>query len=64
MDVPGKPLVRLQHSEMTQKTCIKHGTVKAVVSGLFKIDKTKVFMKNGSLMQVESIAECSPWSIL
>ena len=28
-----------------------------------KID-SKVLMKNGSLMKVESIAECSPWSIL
>ena len=25
---------------------------------------TKVLMENGSLTQVESIAECSPWSIL
>ena len=29
-----------------------------------KIDKTKILMTNGSLMKVESIAECSPWSIL
>ena len=28
------------------------------------MDKTKILMTNGSLMQVESIAECSPWSIL
>ena len=26
--------------------------------------KTKILMPNGSLMKVESIAECSPWSIL
>ena len=25
-----------------------------------KIDKTKILMTNGSLMQVESMAECSP----
>ena len=25
-----------------------------------KIDKTKILMTNGSLMKVESIAECSP----
>ena len=37
---------------------------KAVLSGHSKIDKTKVFMTNGSLMKVKSIAECSPWSIL
>ena len=29
-----------------------------------KIDKTKILMTNGSLMKVESTAECSPWSIL
>ena len=34
-------------------------TVKPVLSGHSKIDKTKVFKTNGSLMKVESIAECS-----
>ena len=34
-------------------------TVKPVLSGHSKIDKTKVLMTNGSLMRVESIAECS-----
>ena len=29
-----------------------------------KIDKRKVLMTTGSLMNVESIAECSLWSIL
>ena len=28
-----------------------------------RIDITKILMTNGSLMKVESIAECSPWSI-
>ena len=37
------------------KTCLKHHS---------KIDKTKIFMTNGNLMKVESIAECFPWSIL
>ena len=32
------------------KTCLKRP---------LKIDKTKVLMENGSLMKVESIAECS-----
>ena len=36
------------------KTCVKQS---------LKIDKTKILMTNGSLMKVESIAECSPWSI-
>ena len=35
-----------------------------VLSGHSKIDKTKILMINGSLMVVESITECSPWSIL
>ena len=39
-------------------------TVKPVLSGHSKIDKTKILMTNGSLMMVERIAECSPWSIL
>ena len=39
-------------------------TVKPVLSGHSKKDKTKLLMANGSLMKVESIAECSPWSIL
>ena len=39
-------------------------TVKPVWNGHSKIDKTKILMTNGSLMKVESIAECSPWSIL
>ena len=34
-------------------------TVKPVLSGHSKIYKTKVLMANGSLMKVESIAECS-----
>ena len=38
--------------------------VKPVLSGHLKIDKTKVLMGNGSLMKVESIAECLLWSIL
>ena len=34
-------------------------TVKPVLSGHIKIDKTKVIKTDGSLMQIESIAECS-----
>ena len=40
------------------------GTVKPVLNGHSKIDKTKNLMTNGSVMKVESIAECSLWSIL
>ena len=38
--------------------------VKPVLSGHLKLDKTKALVENGSIMKVESIAECSPWSIL
>ena len=34
-------------------------TVKPVLSGHLKIGKKEVFKIDGSLMQVESIAECS-----
>ena len=34
-------------------------TVKPVLSGHSKIDKTMVLKANGSLMKVEGIAECS-----
>ena len=37
------------------KTCLKWP---------LKIDKTKILMTNGCFMKVESIAECSTWSIL
>ena len=41
-----------------------YSTVKPVLSSHSKIDKTKVLKINCCLMKVESIAECSPWSIL
>ena len=42
----------------------KQHTVKPVLSGHSKIDKTKVLMTNGSLMKVESAAECEHSVIL
>ena len=39
-------------------------TVKPVLSRYSKIDKSKILVTNGSLMNVESIAECSKGSIL
>ena len=39
--------------------CPDQYTVKPVLSGYSKIDKTKVLMTKGSLMKVERIAECS-----
>ena len=41
-----------------------HDTVKPVLSGQSKIDKTKTLLTNGSLTKVQSMAECSLWSIL
>ena len=41
--------------KLYSKTCVKRP---------LKIHKTKILMTNGSLIKVESIAECSPWSIL
>ena len=43
--------------------CSITGTGKPVLNGHSKLDKTKIFMTNGILMKVESIAECSPCSI-
>ena len=39
------------------QTCVKRASYS-------KIDKTNNLMTYGSLLKVESIAECSPWSIL
>ena len=39
-------------------------TVKPVKNGHSKIDTTTLLITIGNLMKVESIAECSPWSIL
>ena len=43
---------------------IKNKYSKVCVKRQLKIDKTMVLMTTESLMKVESIAECSPWSIL
>ena len=34
-------------------------TVKPVLSGHSKIDKTKIFITNGCLMKIKSVAECN-----
>ena len=43
------------HIWLYSKTCVKRP---------LKIDKTKIFMINGSLMKVKSMAEFSPWRFL
>ena len=45
--------------ERTLNRISKYSTVKPVLSGHTNIDKTKILKTNGSLMKVESIAECS-----
>ena len=44
--------------------CREWAMVKPVENGHSKIDKIKILMTNDSFMKVESIAECSPVSIL
>ena len=44
------------------KRNIEH-TVKSVLSGHSKMDEMKVLKTGASLMQVQSIAECSPEAI-
>ena len=43
---------------------LETNTVKPVLSSQLKTDRTMILMTNGSLVKVESIAECPPWSIL
>ena len=53
-------LYQMENSAKFQKSAdLAMYTVKLVLSGHSKIDKTKILMTNGSLMKVESIAECS-----
>ena len=58
-----KYLINVKKKEkysMNEKNSENEKTIKLVLRGHSKIDKTKVLMTNGSLMKVESIAECSP----
>ena len=45
--------------ELVEILSVHRNIVKPVLSGHSKLNKIKVFMTNGSLMKVESIAECS-----
>ena len=49
------PKQKVHVGSQCSKTCFKK---------LLKKDKTKISITKGSLMKVESIAECSPWSLL
>ena len=46
-----------QNPKLQNSNFKTYSTVKPVLSGHLKIDKTKVLMENGSLKKVESIAE-------
>ena len=52
---PAVPIIFGKEKGSYCKTCVKRP---------LKIDKTNVLMTTGSLIKVESIAECSLWSIL
>ena len=43
---------KVHEGSQYSKTCLKQPLQK---------DKTKILIRNGSLMKVENIAECSPW---
>ena len=47
-----------------QQATLSNRYSKTGENGHSKEDKTQILMTNGSLMKVESIAECSPWNIL
>ena len=52
-------------AKVTRSLCLLYKklrtiTVKPVLNGHSKLDKTKVLNTNGSLIKVESIVECSP----
>ena len=51
-------------SGLIKKVSLKSEYSKTCLKRPFKKDKREILMTNGSLMKVESIAECSLWSIL
>ena len=52
-----EPLHSFHSNKKLNRQHSKENTVKPVLSGHSKIDKTKVLKVNGSLMKVESIAD-------
>ena len=62
-------LLGLSHGTKKYNLCLSfqrknNSQISPPVCGHSKIDKTKILMTNGSLMKVESIAECSKGGIL
>ena len=56
--------IRERPAAYSKVSLILYTTVKPVISGHSKNRQNKDLNDNGSLMKVESITECSPWSIL
>ena len=59
-----KSIIRERNKKKIEIINCDLNTVKPILSSHSKIDKTKVFMANGSLMKVNSIAECSEHSAI
>ena len=59
MGVPGSQNFCLALALSINIYCFEISTLNSVLNGHLKIDVTKILMPNGSLMKVESIAECS-----
>ena len=57
-------MIQKRHSVSRDLEWVSVCRLLCTVMSLSNIEKTKVLMTNGSLMKVESIAECSPWNIL
>ena len=59
---PFTPYIYSRHAGIENTNVYNYRTYsKPVLSGHSKIGNTMIIMTNGSLMKVESIAECSPW---
>ena len=56
--MPEKKCVQPEIGHLQQNVVVT--TVEPVLRGHPKLDKTKIFVRNGSLMKVESDTECSP----
>ena len=59
-----KYAIKLWKYVFSSAICVAIYTLKPVLSDHSKIDRTNIWMANGSLMKVVSIAECSHWTIL
>ena len=51
------------HEKTNKTTCVSGKDSDQIWYTVKPVDKTKILMTNGSLMNVESIAECFTWNI-